>query len=311
VKSTKFDARGLLEDVEEDEEQLDIRQQVDAPITPSSHSRVEDVHADVPKEWVISFDDLFRTYNINASRRPTIIILDSHGLSHPSAPTKLKKYIVSEGRTKRSLSIEISDIKTMIAKGIPRQDNSSDCGVFTLKYADDFLQNPDGFVSSLFHGDEREAWSSGDVNKMRNELKDLIIRLQKDIKSHVLPTHSTKRKRDESIGSPEKRQRVAPRGVFGFRAVTLSEATDSPKESTETLKISAGAHNRRQLLGLINNTNSGDTRGLELQTAFSSLILIFMKTWIRIWRQAKQSTMRLCRRGRGASFVIYSSMIMV
>jgi hypothetical protein len=50
VKSTKFDARGLLEDVEEDEEQLDIRQQVDAPITPSSHSRVEDVHADVPKE---------------------------------------------------------------------------------------------------------------------------------------------------------------------------------------------------------------------------------------------------------------------
>lgn len=92
--------------------------------------------------------------------RLTIITVDSLGHSHNSAAQKLKQYLVSEGNTKWSLSLDTSNIKTEQAKGVPEQVGFNDCGVMALCCTGAFLQDVDGVFEGFLQGKFKDTWLS-------------------------------------------------------------------------------------------------------------------------------------------------------
>lgn len=108
-----------------------------------------------------------------------IITLDSLGQPHSSTSRNLKDYLVEEGRAKRQLEIDDRDISGMTAKGIPLQDNFCDCGVYLLGYMEKFLQNPRLIANKLLQKelDEDEDWPEMRPSKMRNAIRELLIKL--------------------------------------------------------------------------------------------------------------------------------------
>lgn len=120
----------------------------------------------------------------NGTCRPAIITLDSYGTPHPDAAEKLKEYLVLEGqkktKTKHSLCFETSDIRTVLAKDIPQQKNSYDCGVFIMWYFKVFLQSPDDLVDGLLQGKvNEEIWLNMTASIMREDMIRAILDLLK------------------------------------------------------------------------------------------------------------------------------------
>ncbi|KAG0426304.1 hypothetical protein HPB47_026572 [Ixodes persulcatus] len=79
------------------------------------------------KHWCLAVVD-FRTKSIR--------YLDSMGDSNPQCHKVLRQYLQDESRDKRAIDLDLSDWTFEATKDIPLQRNSSDCGMFALKYAE-------------------------------------------------------------------------------------------------------------------------------------------------------------------------------
>lgn len=108
---------------------------------------------------------------------PRIITLDSLDNPHSPATGNLKMYLIHEIKERRGLEIDNPGSLGMTAKGIPVQDNFSDCGVYLLAYVQEFVKDPETFVRKIL---QREActWDV-DARKLRNDLRDLILDMHK------------------------------------------------------------------------------------------------------------------------------------
>lgn len=80
---------------------------------------------------------------------PLIITFDSLGLPHPHTNKVLKDYLAAEGKAKRAIDLDISQLKGITAKKIPHQENYYDCGLFLLGYIAKFLEGPKDFISRV------------------------------------------------------------------------------------------------------------------------------------------------------------------
>lgn len=69
-------------------------------------------------------------------RAKSIRYLDSLGGSNPECHKALRQYLQEESRDKRGTEMDLSDWTFEAVKDIPQQMNGSDCGMFTLKYAE-------------------------------------------------------------------------------------------------------------------------------------------------------------------------------
>lgn len=78
---------------------------------------------------------------------PSIIILDSLGFTHAPIVHNLGLYLAAEAKDKRGATVD--KLPGLRARGIPEQDNYSDCGVFALGYLKHFMAEPAGFVASV------------------------------------------------------------------------------------------------------------------------------------------------------------------
>jgi Ulp1 family protease len=76
-------------------------------------------------------------------QRTYIIILDSLFNNRTSTMTRLKNYLVHEGRAKLGLELDPSLIRGMTIKDAPRQDNLTDCGCFLLEYVEETMRHLD------------------------------------------------------------------------------------------------------------------------------------------------------------------------
>ncbi|XP_052462156.1 sentrin-specific protease 7 isoform X2 [Carassius gibelio] len=110
-------------------------------------------------------------------KRPCILIMDSLKLSvHERIFKLLREYLQVEWMTKRGGYREFS-VENMIGSHsrVPLQDNSSDCGLYLLQYAESFLQDP------VLHFDlplRLDNWfSQQKVRGKREEIRDLILHL--------------------------------------------------------------------------------------------------------------------------------------
>ncbi|XP_062258850.1 sentrin-specific protease 7 [Platichthys flesus] len=110
-------------------------------------------------------------------KRPCILIMDSLKLSlHERVFKLLREYLQSEWEVRRGSSREFSPDQM---KGshcqVPRQDNSSDCGLYLLQYVESFLKDP------VVHFDlplRLERWfPRQQVRRKRDEIRDLVLNL--------------------------------------------------------------------------------------------------------------------------------------
>ncbi|XP_068763244.1 sentrin-specific protease 7 isoform X8 [Struthio camelus] len=110
-------------------------------------------------------------------KRPCILILDSlKAGSLQNTVQVLREYLEAEWEAKRKTHREFSK-STMVdfCPRVPKQDNSSDCGVYLLQYVESFFQNPiDNFEQPM----HLEKWFPRQViRSKREEIRDLILQL--------------------------------------------------------------------------------------------------------------------------------------
>ncbi|XP_017562080.1 sentrin-specific protease 7 isoform X1 [Pygocentrus nattereri] len=110
-------------------------------------------------------------------KRPCILIMDSLKLSvHERIFKLLREYLQVEWEVKRGGQRDFS-AERMVGSHcrVPLQDNSSDCGLYLLQYAESFLQDP------VVHFDlplRLECWfPRQQVREKREEIRDLVLHL--------------------------------------------------------------------------------------------------------------------------------------
>ncbi|NXP01941.1 SENP7 protease, partial [Certhia brachydactyla] len=110
-------------------------------------------------------------------KRPCILILDSlKACSVQKTVEVLREYLEVEWEVKRKTHREFSK-STMIdlCPRVPKQDNSSDCGVYVLQYVESFFQNPIVNFEQPLH---LENWFPRQlIRNKREEIRDLILKL--------------------------------------------------------------------------------------------------------------------------------------
>ncbi|THW15338.1 cysteine proteinase, partial [Aureobasidium pullulans] len=125
---------------------------------------------------------------------PALLLLDSLGGSHPQEIRNLKQYAVHEGREKRGLEFEYTELKGMTARGLPQQTNFCDCGVYLIGYMEAFLRDPHGFARKVMSRelDHNNDFADFDPSKKRAEIRERLIKL------HEEQTLEKKRKKKET-----------------------------------------------------------------------------------------------------------------
>ncbi|KAF5903083.1 sentrin-specific protease 7 isoform X1, partial [Clarias magur] len=110
-------------------------------------------------------------------KRPCILIMDSLKLSvHERIFKLLREYLQAEWAVKRGGHRSFS-AERMVGSHcrVPLQDNSSDCGLYLLQYAESFLQDP------VVHFDlplKLECWFPRQkVREKREEIRNLVLHL--------------------------------------------------------------------------------------------------------------------------------------
>lgn len=119
---------------------------------------------------------------------PAIITFDSFGNAHGATVKALKQYLVEEARAKRGgMEFVETDIKGITAKGIPLQNNFSDCGLFMLGYIEKFLSgDPRSFITMIVkHGfDVMNDWPKMVPKEMRTRMREQLQELYSDQQDH-------------------------------------------------------------------------------------------------------------------------------
>lgn len=112
---------------------------------------------------------------------PLIITFDSLDQSHPQTNKALKDYLAAEGKAKRAIDLNTSQLKGITAKQIPHQENFSDCGLFLLGYIAKFLEGPKTFISRVIGQNYAdEDWATLIPRNLRSKIRAQIRTLLSD-----------------------------------------------------------------------------------------------------------------------------------
>ncbi|XP_058517796.1 sentrin-specific protease 7 isoform X1 [Ochotona princeps] len=110
-------------------------------------------------------------------KRPCILILDSlKAASIQNTVQNLREYLEVEWEVKRKTHREFSKASMMdLCPKVPKQDNSSDCGVYLLQYVESFFKDPIVNFELPIH---LEKWFPRHVIKTKREdIRELILKL--------------------------------------------------------------------------------------------------------------------------------------
>ncbi|XP_054981283.1 sentrin-specific protease 7 isoform X2 [Sorex araneus] len=110
-------------------------------------------------------------------KRPCILILDSlKAVSIQNTVQNLREYLEVEWEVKRKTRREFSKANMVdLCPKVPKQDNSSDCGVYLLQYVESFLKDPIVNFEFPIH---LEKWFPRHVIKTKREdIRELILKL--------------------------------------------------------------------------------------------------------------------------------------
>lgn len=100
----------------------------------------------------------------------------------------------------------------MTAKQIPEQDNFCDCGLFLLGYMEKFLQNPRELVNNILQRnlDVEKDWPDMRPTKMRNNIRDILIKMGEEQEQARKLAHKEEAKRRGKYHGTEKVRDTKP-----------------------------------------------------------------------------------------------------
>ncbi|KAL1787857.1 sentrin-specific protease 7 isoform X2 [Sigmodon hispidus] len=133
-----------------------------AESTSAQDSQITEMNMSVPKKMC---------------KRPCILILDSlKAASIQNTVQNLREYLEVEWEVKRKTHREFSKTNMVdLCPKVPKQDNSSDCGVYLLQYVESFFQDPIVNFELPIH---LEKWFPRHVIKTKREdIRELILKL--------------------------------------------------------------------------------------------------------------------------------------
>ncbi|XP_073163069.1 sentrin-specific protease 7 isoform X6 [Lepidochelys kempii] len=150
----------------------------DLDVKSNLHSDGKDHHASSPNLESNHYESSLNNSKLKkVCKRPCILILDSlKAGSLQNTVQILREYLEIEWETKRKTHREFSK-STMLdfCPRVPKQDNSSDCGVYLLQYVETFFQDPVVNFELPMH---LERWFPRRVvRSKREEIRDLILQL--------------------------------------------------------------------------------------------------------------------------------------
>lgn len=161
---------------------------------------------------------------------PAIAILDSmpSGAKHGSTINALKDFLVAEANFKRGMKVTRESLQGMhVTRGIPMQDNFSDCGLFLCRYVRELLKDPEGFSSKLFNGElDKIEWDSREMNEERATIRNEL---------QALAAEQSKQRKDAKA-EKRKSKRAAPPNVTVH---TATEASTAPLDTPANLPPSS------------------------------------------------------------------------
>ncbi|XP_026514786.1 sentrin-specific protease 7 isoform X2 [Terrapene carolina triunguis] len=151
-------------------EELDVKSNL--------HSEGKDHHASSPNLESNHYESSLSNSKLKKlCKRPCILILDSlKAGSLQNTVQILREYLEIEWEAKRKTHREFSKSTMMdFCPRVPKQDNSSDCGVYLLQYVETFFQDP---VVNFELPMQLERWFPRRVvRSKREEIRDLILQL--------------------------------------------------------------------------------------------------------------------------------------
>lgn len=189
----------------------------DPPETTSNQQEAVPAAAKKPK---VQRKGTTRKYDPKAVR---VISLDSLGGQHPAVSTAMKVYLQHEIEAKKGLRVEVPAFFGMSARNIPTQPNFTDCGVYLLGYMREFMKDPDKFATNILQREER-TWDF-DAPTLRNEIRDLIFKLQKDYQRDQI---QQRRERSLTKRQMPKSQGAAKASGSPFRSSDEPAVRQSP-----------------------------------------------------------------------------------
>ncbi|NXG53521.1 SENP7 protease, partial [Psilopogon haemacephalus] len=110
-------------------------------------------------------------------KRPCILILDSLKAGSVQKTAQiLREYLEVEWEVKRKTHRKFTKSNMIdLCPTVPKQDNSSDCGVYLLQYVESFLENP---IVNFEQPLNLEKWFPRQlIRRKREEIRDLILQL--------------------------------------------------------------------------------------------------------------------------------------
>uniref|UniRef100_A0A8C2NAZ1 Ubiquitin-like protease family profile domain-containing protein n=1 Tax=Capra hircus TaxID=9925 RepID=A0A8C2NAZ1_CAPHI len=163
----------------------------DFPQTISQHSQAEESHHDSraidndlhTSSALSSGTEDSQSPEMNVTvpkkmcKRPCILILDSlKAASIQNTVQNLREYLEVEWEVKRKTHREFSKTNMVdLCPKVPKQDNSSDCGVYLLQYVESFFKDPIVNFELPIH---LEKWFPRHVIKTKREdIRELILKL--------------------------------------------------------------------------------------------------------------------------------------
>lgn len=134
-------------------------------------------------------------------KSPRIVTLDSLGGARSPACKILREYLAEEALDKKGVRLE-APVPGMTAKGIPIQNNGSDCGLYILAFIEKFLGDPDTVARQLLQKESLD-WSV-DASTMRDDIRTMLFKLQEEQQEREaseLAEKKAKRRRSKSIAN--------------------------------------------------------------------------------------------------------------
>jgi sentrin-specific protease 7 len=165
--------------------------------------------------------------------QPTIIFLDSMASGHPIETRNLKDYLRAEAEAKRSMDLDTKQLQGMTAKGIPEQDNLSDCGLYLVGFVEQFAKNPRQFVTKVLTRqlDKQADFAGFDPSAKRDEIRAALLKLNEDQDADHKTKKSAKKVNTSAASravpsSPTRAPRTSPKPAAA-QMPALNQKTDA------------------------------------------------------------------------------------
>jgi Ulp1 family protease len=151
--------------------------------------------------------------------QPMVVMFDSMSTTHAKSISLLKEYVAMEASDKRGQ--DARGLQGMNARGIPQQDNIWDCGVYLLGYFDQFMKDPQEFISKVARRelDPEADWPDFNPAQMRNQIRKTLMNLHEQQRQGEIerkrPKKAGKQAHNENQdqSNPRQESSVTSRGV--------------------------------------------------------------------------------------------------